>query len=108
MDVVKRGDVWLVPLDPTVGSEIRKTRPCVVISPDQLNGASRSVLIAPMTTGGYPTRFRVEIDFAGKRGLILPDQIRAVDKVRLVKVLGRLHDADLARLLGKIAVLFKP
>ena len=108
MDVVKRGEVWLVPLDPAVGSEIRKTRPCVIISPDQLNGVSRSVLIAPMTTGGYITRFRVEIDFAGKRGLILPDQIRAVDKVRLIKHLGCLNNADLARLLDTIAVLFKP
>ena len=107
MDLVRRGDVWLAPLDPTVGSEIRKTRPCVVISPDQLNRVWRSVLIAPMTAGGRMARFRLEIEFSGKRGLILPDQIRAVDKVRLVKHLGRLTDADLGRLLEKIAALFK-
>ena len=108
VDVVDRGDVWLVCLDPTVGSEIRKTRPCVIVSPDELNAVWRSVLIAPMTTGGRVARFRLEVAFGGKRSLILPDQIRAVAKARLVKHLGRLGETDLTRLLAKIADLFKP
>ncbi len=86
--VVARFDVFLVILDPTVGSEIKKTRPCVVISPDEMNLHLATAIVAPMTTKGklYPSR--VSVNFEGKDGLIVLDQIRTVDKTRLVKKLG--------------------
>ena len=86
--VVKRFDVFLVNLDPTVGSEIRKTRPCVVISPDEMNRHIRTIIVAPLTTAGkqYPTR--VPCTFRKRKGLIVLDQIRTIDKTRLIKKLG--------------------
>src|SRR5947207_12750895 len=86
---VDRFDVWLVNLDPTVGSEIQKTRPALVISPDEMNHRISTVIIAPMTTAGklYPTRVRVR--FEGKEGKIVLDQVRTVDKARLGRKLGR-------------------
>lgn len=91
--VIKRFEVYLVNLDPVIGREIRKTRPCLIISPDEMNDHIATVIIAPMTTKGrnYPTR--VACQFQGKDGQIVLDQIRSVDKVRLVKRLGRI-DAD--------------
>ena len=88
--VVKRFEVYLVNLDPTVGSEIKKTRPCLIISPDEMNRHIVTVIIAPMTTKGknYPTR--VSCKFAGKSGQVVLDQLRTVDKRRLVKKLGRI------------------
>ena len=86
--VATRGDIWLVALDPTVGSEIRKTRPCVIVSPPEMHDHLRTVIVAPMTTAGTPAPFRVPVNFAGKKGLILLDQLRALDKHRLVKRLG--------------------
>ena len=87
---VKRFDVFLVSLDPTVGHEIKKTRPCLVISPDEMNQYISTIIIAPMTTKGrnYPTR--VKCTFRGKRGQIVLDQIRTIDKNRLVKKLGKI------------------
>ncbi len=84
---VSRFDVWLVDLNPTKGREINKTRPCVVISPNEMSALS-TVLMAPMTTKGFEFPGRVTLSFKGKKGLILLDQIRAVDKLRLVKKLG--------------------
>jgi mRNA interferase MazF len=86
--VVKRFDVYLVNLDPTVGSEIKKTRPCIVVSPDEMNRNIRTVIIAPMTSASkdYPTR--VTCIFRKKQGQIVLDQIRTIDKIRLVKKLG--------------------
>lgn len=81
-------EVWLVSLDPTEGSEIRKTRPCVVISPDEMNRNLRTVIIAPMTTTQRPYPTRVPVTFHGKRGHIALDQIRTVDRQRLVRKLG--------------------
>lgn len=88
--VIRRFEVYLVNLDPTVGSEIQKTRPCVVVSPDEMNRHIRTVIVAPMTTRGqaYPTR--VPCRFEGKEGQIVLDQLRTVDKVRLVKRLGEI------------------
>lgn len=88
MKSVKRDEVWLVSLDPTHGSEMQKTRPCVVVSPDEANGYLRTVVIAPMTSveRSYPTR--VSIMFQNRRGQVALDQIRAVDKERLVRKLG--------------------
>lgn len=86
--VIKRFDVCLVNLDPTIGHEIKKTRPCLVISPDEMNRYISTVILAPMTTKGrtYPTR--VSCSFQGKKGQIVLDQLRTVDKKRLIKKLG--------------------
>ena len=89
--VVKRFEVYLINLDPTIGSEIQKTRPCLIISPDEMNAHIATVIVAPMTTNGrdYPTR--VKCQFEGKEGQIVLDQIRTVDKIRLVKKLGKIN-----------------
>ena len=75
---MKAGEIWLAQLDPALGSEIKKTRPCVVISPDDMNAHLRTVIVAPMTTGSRPARFRVALRFQGKQGLIVLDQIRTL------------------------------
>jgi mRNA interferase MazF len=105
---ISRFDVYLVTLDPTVGSEIQKTRPCVVVSPNELNRNSRTIIVAPMSTKGkaYPTR--VTCRFQGKDGLVVLDQIRAVDRVRLFKKLGRLNRDVSARVLDVLQELFAP
>ncbi len=87
--IVSRGEIWLINLDPTIGSEIKKTRPCVVVSPQELNDHLRTVIVAPMTSKGRSAAFRIPITHDGKKGLILLDQIRAVDKARLVKKVGK-------------------
>jgi len=87
-EAIARGDVWLAALDPTVGSEIQKTRPCVIVSPPEMHDHLRTVIVAPMTTGSRPAPYRIPIQFRGKRGLILLDQIRTLDKQRLVRRLG--------------------
>jgi len=104
--VVKRFDVFLVNLDPTVGSEIHKARPCVVVSPDEMNRYIATVIIAPMTTKGkqYPTR--VTCRFQGKSGQIVLDQIRTIDKNRLVKKLGRISVNEQKNLLAVLAEMF--
>ena len=86
--MVTRGEIWSVNLDPTVGSEIRKSRPCVVISPAEMHDFLRTVIVAPMTTGARAAPFRIPITFQGRKGLILLDQVRALDKTRLVRQLG--------------------
>jgi len=83
--VVSRGEIWLVNLDPTVGSEIRKSRPCVVISPDEMNQHLKTVIVAPMTSQGFAAPFRTAITFQKTSGLILLDQVRTLDKSRLIK-----------------------
>lgn len=105
---VQRFEVYLVTLDPTVGSEIQKTRPCVVISPDEMNRSVRTVIVAPMTTRGrrYPTR--VGCSFQGKEGQVVLDQIRTVDKERLVKRLGRLDAPTQTAVLLVLGELFAP
>lgn len=101
-----RGDIYLVCLDPTMGSEIKKTRPCVVISPPEIHNYLRTALIAPMTTGARSAPFRIAVDFQQKQGLILLDQIRAVDKVRLVKHLGCLNEDTLTQVLSTLQEMF--
>lgn len=86
--VVSRFDVYLTNLDPTVGSEIQKTRPCLIISPDEMNRHIRAVIVAPMTTAGRPYPTRVACKFKDKEGQIVLDQLRTIDKIRLVKKLG--------------------
>ena len=85
---VNRFDVYLINLDPTVGHEIKKTRPCLIISPDEMNHYISTVIVAPMTTKGRKYPSRITCSFQGKKGQIILDQIRTVDKVRLVKQLG--------------------
>ena len=109
MDVVaKRFGVYLVSLDPTVGSEIQKTRPCVVVSPDEMNRYIRTVIVAPMTTGGqaYPTR--VTCTFQGKRGQVVLDQIRTVDTARLIRRLGAIDARTQPRILAVLQEMFAP
>ncbi len=105
---VKTGDVWLANLDPTVGSEIQKTRPCVVVSPAEMNDYLRTVIVAPMTTGSRSAGFRIPVTFQGKSGLILLDQIRTLDKSRLVKRVGSLHSLTLEKALRTLQVVFEP
>jgi mRNA interferase MazF len=103
---VSRGDIFLVALNPTRGSEIRKTRPCVIVSPDELNSHLRTFIVAPLTTGGHPYPFRVRCTFDGKDGHVVADQLRAVDRERLVKQLGSLSEAALNELLGVLQAMF--
>ncbi len=104
--VARRFDVFLVSLDPIVGSEVRKTRPCLIISPDEMNRYIATVIVAPMTTKGrdYPTR--VACRFAGKDGQVVLDQIRTIDKSRLVKPLGRLSAAAQRQVLAVLGEMF--
>jgi mRNA interferase MazF len=102
----RRFEVWLVSLDPTKGSEIRKTRPCVVVSPDELNRNIATVIVAPMTTAArsYPTRVRLK--FEGKSGEIVLDQIRSVDRTRLLRRLGSLPNATARRVCEVLGEMF--
>jgi mRNA interferase MazF len=104
--VIQRFDVYLISLDPTVGSEIQKTRPCVIVSPDELNRHIATVIIAPMTSVGrsYPTR--IACHFQDKEGQVVLDQLRTVDKTRLVKRLGRLTEEEQKAVLAGLAELF--
>ena len=104
--MVKRGEIWLVNLDPTVGSEIRKSRPCVVVSPPEMHDHLRTVIVAPMTSKSRPAPFRVPVTHAGLKGLILLDQLRAVDKLRMVKRLGAISTRTLAGTLGRLQEVF--
>ena len=106
--MVARGDIWLVNLDPAIGSEIKKSRPCVVVSPPEMHDHIRTTLIAPMTTRSRPAPFRVPLTPAGKRGLILLDQMRAVDKARLAKRLGAVSGKTLASTLETLQEIFAP
>jgi len=103
---IKRGEIWLVNLDPTIGSEIQKARPCVVISPPEIHDHLRTAIMAPMTTGSHPAPFRVPVRHAGKNGLILLDQIRTVDRARLVKRLGKISEATLNATLSVLTEMF--
>ena len=103
---MKRFDVYLVALDPTLGSEIKKTRPCVIVSPDEMNRHVATVIVAPMTTKGraYPTR--VACRFQGKSGQVVLDQLRTVDKARLVKRLGGIGPSVQSTVLAALAEMF--
>ncbi|SEI11555.1 mRNA interferase MazF [Rhizobium tibeticum] len=105
--MVKRGDVWLAALDPTVGSEIQKTRPYLIVSPPEIHDHLRTVIAAPMTSGSRPAGFRVSMSFQGVAGLILLEQTRALDKRRLVKHLGQVPDAALKDALRVLRELYE-
>ena len=104
--VIKRFDVYLINLDPTIGSEIQKTRPCLVISPDEMNRFIKTVIVAPMTSKGttYPTR--VACRFQGRLGQVVLDQIRTVDKTRLIKKLGRINKQTQTEVLSVLGEMF--
>lgn len=106
--VIKRFDVYVVNLDPTVGAEMQKTRPCVVISPDEMNRHISTVIVAPLTSKGraYPTR--IVCQFEGRPGLVVLDQLRTLDKARLVKRSGRLTSAEQKAILAALAEMFAP
>ena len=105
---MQTGDIWLAQLDPTVGSEIQKTRPCVVVSPDEMNRHLRTVIVAPMTTGSRPAAFRIPLTFQGRGGLIVLDQIRTLDRQRLVKRVGALRSPTLEATLRTLQAMFAP
>lgn len=103
---MKRGDIWIVNLDPTIGSEIKKSRPCVVVSPAELHDHLKTVIVAPMTSKGFAAPFRMPVTHAGTKGLILLDQIRTVDKVRLTKRLGSVSAKTISAALVTLQEVF--
>jgi mRNA interferase MazF len=105
---INRFDVYLISLDPSVGSEIRKTRPCLVVSPDDMNHHIHTVIVAPMTAKGqgYPTR--VSCRFKGKEGQVVLDQLRTVDRIRLIRKLGRIDKKTETRVLELLQEMFAP
>ncbi|EGZ47901.1 type II toxin-antitoxin system PemK/MazF family toxin [Neisseria wadsworthii] len=106
MAMVRRGEVFWVQLDPTVGSEIQKTRPCVIVSPSEIHDHLKTAIIAPLTSAGRPAPFRVPVTFGDKDGLVLLDQIRVVDKRRLVKSMGHLSNEVLSDILSVLQEIF--
>lgn len=106
MSAPRRGDVYLVNLDPTEGQEIRKTRPCVVVSPDELNAHLGTFLVAPLTTGRHPYPFRIAYRFRDRDGFVVLDQLRAVDRARLVERLGRLAAPTTRKALSVLREMF--
>ena len=104
--IVARGDIWLINLDPTKGSEIKKTRPCIIVSPQEIHDFLRTVIIAPMTTKGRQAPYRLPITHDGKKGLLMLDQIRTIDKGRLVKRLGSVNNKVLVASLNILQGVF--
>jgi mRNA interferase MazF len=103
---VRRGEIWLVNLDPTVGSQIKKSRPCVIVSPAELNDHLRTVIVAPMSSKAFAAPFRVALTHGGTKGLILLDQVRTVDKTRLAKKLGAVSAKTVAATLATLQEVF--
>ena len=103
-----RGDVFLVTLDPTQGREIQKTRPCVIVSPDELNAHMGTFIVAPMTTGALAYPFRVPCRFEGKDGHVVIDQLRTVDRQRLASKLGSLEEQTMSSVLDVLQAMFAP
>lgn len=106
--VPHRGDIYLVQLDPTRGSEIRKTRPCLIVSPDELNDHLQTVVVAPMTTGGHEYPWRIQCHFQSRAGFVAIDQLRTIGTERLVKRLGSLAPSHLAAVLAILQEMVAP
>ena len=104
---VRRGEIWLAALDPTIGAEIQKTRPCVVVSPPEMHDFLRTITVAPMTTGSRPSPYRILVRFRGKDGLILLDQMRTLDRQRLVRRLGIVTGVTLRLTLAALREMFE-
>ncbi|MCB9727418.1 MAG: type II toxin-antitoxin system PemK/MazF family toxin [Deltaproteobacteria bacterium] len=105
---IGRGDVYLVDLEPTQGREIQKTRPCLVVSPDELNAHLRTFIVAPLTTGSYAYPFRIPCRVAGKSGHVVLDQLRTVDASRLIHRVGRIPAPTLRVVLERLREMFEP
>lgn len=105
---VERFDVFIVALDPTRGSEVRKARPCVVVSPDEVNRHLRTVVVAPLTSRRRRFPWRTPVRFTGRQGEVMVDQLRSVDKGRLLNHVGRLSKSDSQRVLAILAEFFAP
>ncbi len=103
----RRGEVWLTRLDPTIGNEIRKTRPCLIVSPDGMNAHLGTVIVMPLTSGGSPARFRAASRFSDKEGLLLGDQLRSVSRQRLLRMLERIDDQTLNAALAILREMFE-
>jgi len=103
----RRGDVYFVSLDPTKGREIKKTRPCVIVSPDELNTHLSTFIVAPMTTGGHPYPFRIPCRFQRKDGFVVLDQLRTVDRHLMVRRLGKVHGSTLQKILSILREMFE-
>ncbi len=103
---LQRGDVLLVQLDPTAGSDIRKTRPCLIVSPDELNDALSTLIVAPMTTGGHRYPFRVPCRFQNRNGFIVLDRLHTIDRARAVRRLGRISSRSLEKSLEILHAMF--
>jgi mRNA interferase MazF len=101
------GEVWLAALDPTIGSEIQKTRPCLIVSPPEMNDRLPTIIAAPMTTGSRPAPSRIPVRFHGRSGLILPEQTRALDKRRLIRRLGTISRNTQSRTLATLREMFE-
>ncbi len=108
MNGPQRGDVYLVSLDPTQGREIRKTRPCVVVSPDDINIHLQTFLVAPMTTGCHPYPFRIPCRFHEKDGFIVVDQLRAIDQQRMIRRIGKISASTMFHVLTVLQEMFAP
>ena len=104
---VVRGEIWLAALDPTIGSEIQKTRPCVIISPPEMHDYLRTVTVAPMTTGSHPAPYRIPLRFRRRNGLILLDQLRTLDKLRMMRRLGAVDARVLSLTLTALREMFE-
>ena len=104
--IVQRGDVFLVDLEPTRGGEIRKTRPCVIVSPDVLNTHMRTFIVAPLTTGSHDYPFRIACRLQRKNGHVVLDQLRTIDREQIVKRLGKLSESVLGRVLEALQEMF--
>ena len=104
---IVRGEIWLAALDPTVGSEIQKTRPCVIVSPPEMHDYLRTVTVAPMTTGSHPAPYRISLRFRRRNGLILLDQLRTLDKQRMVRRLGMVDATTLGLTLTVLREMFE-
>ena len=104
---ITRGEVWLAALDPTIGSEIQKIRPCLIVSPPEMNDRLPTIIAAPMTTGSRPAPSRIVVRFQGRSGLILLEQIRALDKRRLIRRLGTIGRDTLSRTLATLREMFE-
>jgi len=104
---ISRGQVWLAALDPTIGSEIQKTRPCLVVSPAEMNDYLRTILVAPLTTGGRAAPYRIPVTFRGRAGLILLDQLRTLDRMRLIRRMGVITRDTLSRTLVTLREIFE-
>lgn len=104
----RRFDVYLVRLDPTEGHEIQKTRPCLIVSPDEMNRSLATVIVAPMTTRGHAYPSRISVEFDGRQGWIVLDQLRTVDQARLIRLLGHLDPETADRVLLALGEMFAP